>query len=203
MGANVRYASTLRAESNDPTEIQKADFDLLAKINELAAILDGSTGSLGLVPVGCMMPYAGPDSSIPTRWLLCNGQEVSRVVYAALFAAIGTTWGAGDGSKTFNLPDLVGATPAGAGTSTGYTQNETVTFGQKIDDQMQGHRHPPLNGSFYTNASGTVSDIANGALRYTQATTGNPVTDTVNGTPRTGSTTHGKLVGVNYIIRAA
>jgi hypothetical protein len=202
MGANVRYTSTLRAESNDPTEIQKADFDLLAKINELAAILDGSAGSLGLVPVGCMMPYAGPDSSVPTRWLLCNGQEVSRAVYAALFAAIGTTWGAGDGSKTFNVPDIVGATPAGAGTSTGYTQDETVTFGQKIDDRFQGFR---LNfeGRNDGAGSGTRNTLQPTASNTTFNTVSTFITDGTNGTPRTGSTTHGKLVGVNYIIRAA
>lgn len=200
MGSDVKYTSTLLAQNNDPTEIQKADLDLLKKINELEALVS-AVGVSGVTPIGGMVPFAGASDKIPASWMLCDGSAVSRAKYAALFAVIGTTWGAGDGSKTFNLPDLVGATPAGAGTSTGYMQNETIPFAEKVDDQTQGHRHPPLNGSFYTNASGTVADIANGALRYTQATTGNPVTDGTNGTPRTGPTTHGKLVGVNFIIR--
>jgi hypothetical protein len=55
-------------------------------------------------PAGTMAPYAG--SSSPAGWLLCYGQTVSRTDYAALFLAIGTTYGAGDGSTTFGLPDI-------------------------------------------------------------------------------------------------
>jgi microcystin-dependent protein len=62
-------------------------------------------------PSGVMVPYAG--SSAPTGWLLCFGQAVSRSTYAALFTAIGTTYGAGDGSTTFNLPDARGRVIAG------------------------------------------------------------------------------------------
>lgn len=58
------------------------------------------------IPPGVIVPYAG--SSPPTGWLLCYGQAVSRTTYAALFAAIDTTYGSGDGSTTFNLPDLRG-----------------------------------------------------------------------------------------------
>lgn len=56
-----------------------------------------------LMPSGTMLPFAG--KSVPDGWLLCNGAAVSRTTYADLFAAIGTTWGAGDGSTTFNLPN--------------------------------------------------------------------------------------------------
>jgi microcystin-dependent protein len=51
---------------------------------------------------------------VPSGWLLCDGSAVSRTTYAALFAAIGTTYGAGNGSTTFNVPDLRGRTPVGA-----------------------------------------------------------------------------------------
>ena len=54
-------------------------------------------------PVGVIIPFAG--TSVPTGYLLCNGAAVSRTDYANLFAAIGTLYGAGDGSTTFNLPD--------------------------------------------------------------------------------------------------
>jgi len=62
-------------------------------------------------PAGTMTPYAG--SSAPSGWLLCYGQTVSRTNYAALFLAIGTTYGAGDGSTTFGLPDIRGRVIAG------------------------------------------------------------------------------------------
>ena len=68
---------------------------------------------------GMLMPFAG--SSIPTGWLNCDGSAVSRSTYAALFSAVSTTWGSGDGSTTFNLPDLRGQTVIGAGTGTGLT----------------------------------------------------------------------------------
>jgi microcystin-dependent protein len=57
----------------------------------------------------------------PQGWLLCDGRAVSRTTYAALFDAVGTTWGAGDGSTTFGLPDLQGRSPVGAGTGAGLT----------------------------------------------------------------------------------
>jgi microcystin-dependent protein len=56
------------------------------------------------VPTGAVMDFAM--ATAPTGWLACDGQAVSRTTYAALFAAVGTTWGVGDGSTTFNVPPL-------------------------------------------------------------------------------------------------
>lgn len=67
-----------------------------------------------ILPPGVLVPYGG--SSAPSGWLLCDGSAVSRTTYAALFAILSTTYGAGDGSTTFNLPDLRGRAPVGAGT---------------------------------------------------------------------------------------
>lgn len=61
--------------------------------------------------VGAVVPYAG--ASAPYGWLFCYGQNVSRTTYAALFAILGTTYGAGNGSTTFGLPDLRGRVPFG------------------------------------------------------------------------------------------
>lgn len=55
---------------------------------------------------GCLIPWAGKSGTVPTGWLICNGAAVSRTTYSRLFAAIGTTWGVGDGVNTFNLPNL-------------------------------------------------------------------------------------------------
>lgn len=56
------------------------------------------------MPTGAIMDFAGEES--PKGWLICNGSAVSRTTYAKLFKVIGTTFGSGDGSTTFNLPDM-------------------------------------------------------------------------------------------------
>jgi len=73
----------------------------------------------GDVAVGSIVLYAG--ATAPPGYLICDGAAVSRVDYSHLFTAIGTVWGAGDGSTTFNLPDLRGRVPLGAGQGTGLT----------------------------------------------------------------------------------
>lgn len=68
-----------------------------------------------MIPVGIVQAFAG--STTPQGWLLCNGSAVSRTDYADLFAVIGTTYGAGDGSTTFNLPNLIDKFVEGSATS--------------------------------------------------------------------------------------
>lgn len=132
--------------------------------------------------------------------LFCDGSAISRTVYSDLFLAIGTTWGAGDGSTTFNIPDMRGASPGCAGTSAGFTQNETITLATKYDDRIQGHRHLFGDGGNYGGSFIGYSRQAGGNAFYRVATTDGPSTDGTNGTPRVGPTTHGKLVGVNLFI---
>lgn len=72
-------------------------------------------GILGDIPVGAQIPFGG--GSVPSGWLLCDGSAVSRTTYADLFAVIGTSYGAGDGSKTFNLPDKRGRVSVGKNSS--------------------------------------------------------------------------------------
>jgi len=63
------------------------------------------------------------------RYLLCNAQAVSRSTYSALFSAIGTTYGTGDGSSTFNLPDLQGRTAIGSGSGSGLSSRSLGATG--------------------------------------------------------------------------
>lgn len=72
----------------------------------LEATVKAGVEYFGGFPSGTMIAFAG--KSVPDGWLLCNGALVSRTTYAKLFAAIGTVWGAGDGSTTFKLPDADG-----------------------------------------------------------------------------------------------
>lgn len=65
----------------------------------------GANGLLASVPIGCGMDWWAASGPVPPGWLLAYGQAISRTTYAALFARFGTTYGAGDGSTTFNMPD--------------------------------------------------------------------------------------------------
>lgn len=95
-------------------------------------------------PVGKVSAYAG--SSAPSGWLLCDGSAVSRTTYAALFAIIGTVFGSGNGSTTFNLPNSKGR--AIVGRDSGQTEFDVVgeTGGAKthtlITAEMPAHTHP-------------------------------------------------------------
>lgn len=100
----------------------------------------GDSGGGG-IPAGAMTPWS---SNIPPAgWLICDGQAVSRTTYADLFAVIGITYGAGDGTTTFNVPDLRGRTVVGLNT----TDTEFDTLGKKSGRKTTNHVSfaPPLN----------------------------------------------------------
>lgn len=110
---------------------------------------------------GMVLPFAG--SSVPDGFLACDGSAVSRTTYAGLFAVISTTWGVGDGSTTFNLPDLRGRSIIGAGTGT-----KVATFASRSSNVI------------------TVTGITNAANNEFQ--TGQLVNYVSSGTPITGLT---------------
>lgn len=87
-------------------------------------------------PSGAVLPFAGANA--PSGWLLCFGQAVSRTTYAALFAALGTAYGAGDGSTTFNLPDLRGRVPGGKDNMGGTAANRLTTGGSGVNGATLG-----------------------------------------------------------------
>lgn len=89
----------------------------LGRIPIGCAVVKGDPGASGAVPVGTIIDYGS--ATPPTGFLECDGTAVSRTTYADLFAVIGTTFGAGDGSTTFDLPDLRGRITIGRGTGTG------------------------------------------------------------------------------------
>ncbi len=81
--------------------------------------MDVSRDAVAGIPAGSMFDFGG--GSAPTGYLLCDGSAVSRATYSRLFSVLSTTWGVGDGSTTFNVPDMRGRCSIGAGTGSGLT----------------------------------------------------------------------------------
>ena len=79
--------------------------------NNAASVTQVATAVAAAVPTGWIAQYAGPTA--PSGYLLCDGTAVSRTTYATLFALVGTTFGIGNGTTTFNLPNLKGRVPIG------------------------------------------------------------------------------------------
>jgi len=167
----------------------------------LAPTGDGSALT-GVLPSGMISPYAW--SSAPTWWLLANGAAVSRTTYAALFAITSTTYGVGDGSTTFNLPDLTGRVPVGknAGTfvtlgSTWGAETHTLT-----EAQMPAHSHWILSYSGGGVNSGAVSTWSGLNITGTYSTTSSNGYNQIE--TKWSGTAHNNLqpyLTINYIIK--
>lgn len=110
-------------------------------MNKLSTILNFIGRKLP--PVGTVAMFAGTADTIPIGWLFCRGQAVSRTTYAKLFAVIGTTYGNGDGSTTFNVPDLRGRVPLGVGNGTAlnHTNHELADLGGRENAIIPYHKH--------------------------------------------------------------
>ena len=121
-----------------------------------------------LCPVGSIVMYGA--AAAPTNWLLCDGSAVNRVTYADLFTAIGTTYGSGDGSATFDLPDMQSRFPIGYDGGSSYPL--AGTGGATTDT-------PTLSG---TNAGTTLSASQIPAHQHGGVTTGWPSGSWTGGT---------------------
>lgn len=100
----------------------------------------------GKAEIGMMIMYAAQEGAAPTGWLECDGAAVSRTTEAALFAKIGTTFGNGNGTTTFNVPSFTNRVPIGAGQGTGLTNRVLGTNGGSPDfmlttSHMPQHTH--------------------------------------------------------------
>lgn len=120
-----------------------------------------------LIPTGLMLPYGG--SAAPTNWFLCDGTAKNRTTYATLFAIIGTTFGVGDGSTTFNLPDLRGRVPLGngAGTLVESGVNAAIdTGGDTFTVVSNNTKWVTGMAVVFTLASGTITGLTSGNTYY-------------------------------------
>lgn len=153
-------------------------------------------------PAGAIIAFGA--TSAPSGWLPCDGSAVSRTTYARLFAAIGTTWGSGDGSATFNVPDLRGYFLRGSGTNGDGSSGPSL--GVKQSDDFKSHTHTATQASHThtvssaTSTGGTDLQGGTGYNRNVSATTSSAQPAiTVDATG--GTETRPKNIGVNYIIK--
>lgn len=176
----------------------------------------------GLPPVGSIEMFAG--STVPSGWLKCDGSAVSRSTYPKLFDAIGTAYGTGDGSTTFNLPNLVNRVPVGAGstynlaatggaaTHTHTTGNHTLTVAEipSHTHTQNSHDHKLGRRNVYTASGTAVAVVTYGGGTANDSETGS-TTATNKNTGGGGAHNHGNTgsastlppyLALNYIIRA-
>lgn len=109
-----------------------------------------TTGGVRLSFPAEIRMFAG--STAPTGWMLCDGAAISRTSYSALFAAIGDTFGSGDGSSTFNLPNFINRSPLGAGTRSVGTTGGGETHALQASE-LPSHTHG-FTTNFLTSTSG-------------------------------------------------
>ena len=171
-----------------------------------ATYIDVTTLPVGSSP-GTIVPFGG--ATVPTDWLLCYGQAISRTTYETLFAVVSTTYGVGNGTTTFNLPDLRGRTPGGKDDMGGTAASRLTTAGSGVNGaslgasggaethtlstaQMPSHTHSYIGGANVA-GSGTVGAAGQSANGYTMSTLGAGSTTAHNNTQPT--------IVLNYIIK--
>ncbi|MBI4739052.1 MAG: tail fiber protein [Oscillatoriophycideae cyanobacterium NC_groundwater_1537_Pr4_S-0.65um_50_18] len=161
----------------------------------------------GLVPAGAIFMW--PVAVMPTEFLRCDGSEISRTTYSRLFSAIGTAFGAGNGSTTFRIPNLSGRVPLGVGTATGATGATAHTLGQVGGEEthalttaeMPSHSHVMNPSTVLYEGNPPLSCNVNfgGANSLKTAATANAPTF-----PEGGNAGHNNLppyLGLYYIIK--
>jgi microcystin-dependent protein len=158
----------------------------VGELNQTANTFNGGT------PAGAVMTFAM--STAPSGWLKCNGAAVSRTTYAKLFAAIGTTYGNGDGSTTFNLPELRGEFVRGW--DDGRAVDSGRTLGSTQSDEVGPHTHPHLmsrSDSGALNGVYTPERFARGGTNYETPQEPSQEND--------GTETRPRNVALNYCIK--
>ena len=157
------------------------------KDNSVTAAKLNSAAVSVLMPTASLMPYAG--TSAPTGYFLCDGSAKSRTTHSALFGVIGTTYGVGDGSTTFNIPDLRGRVIAGQDSDSGGFANRLTTAKSGINGDnlgafggLEDHlltaaqsglpEHTHGGGSSSSNTNGAAGDPAFTYVTQTQGVTG-------------------------------
>lgn len=191
-GGTMTGALTLAA---DPTNALHASTKQYSDAGDANAIVIAT-------PPGAVMPFAM--NTAPTGWLAADGAAISRTTYAALFSAIGTTHGAGNGSTTFNVPDLRGYFVRGAGTNGDGTA--AGTFGAKQGDDVKPHNHS-ITDPGHTHGLAVFGGIGGGGSNIlvsgggADRSTGSATTGITQTNNSTGAETRPKNIALLYCIK--
>jgi len=156
-------------------------------------------------PIGVIFPYAGPSGTASVicitgsgtatgAWLHCTGSAVSRTTYADLFSVIGTAFGVGDNSTTFNLPDLRGRVPLGAGTGQGTATGVSVNTGTPTGGA--------LTARVIGNWGGTEASVHSHGITNIVGKTDGPDSKPPTSTDNTQTFKLQPFLTINFIIRA-
>lgn len=185
--ANATIKGRVTAGAGDPEDLTAAQARSILNVAngaqknsditkaEIEAKLTGTIASHShpeMIPAGTVFMYAS--DTVPTGYLRCNGAAVSRTTYAALFAAIGTRYGAGNGSTTFNLPEVRGEFPRFWDDGRGV--DPWRTLGTAQNDAFKSHTH---NINFALKTGAAVIVVGSGG---THATSGTSVTEATGST---------------------
>jgi microcystin-dependent protein len=159
---------TTRSIYCDGTNIQYADSQVPINLaTDVTGVLPAANGG---IPTGAVLSFAM--STAPTGWLECNGSAISRSTYSSLFSAIGTTFGSGDGSTTFNLPDMRGEFARGWDHGRGVDSGRS--FGSTQADAYRSHNHgvnDPTHAHIVSSVATNGSFGPTGSAPYPNGTT--------------------------------
>ena len=178
------------------------------EVNKNIAAVNANVESVGeqvaqWVLIGEVKQYFG--ATIPDKYLLCNGQEIAQADYPELYAVIGSlSVCQSENEGMFKLPDLREVTLVGAGQNEklSITEHDVYNVGEFKDDQLQTHKHYRYSGR---RNGWNIAPREGGSVGYSATDSTNYNNGEQVGEPascREGSTTHGKQIGVNFIIRA-
>lgn len=182
LGKSYPAGTIFQGVNNEPAGSAPAPLERSKNLSDVESVATSRTnlGVMSATDTNTLARQQSPSSKIalfarstaPTGWLKANGAAVSRTVYADLFAAIGTTWGAGDGFNTFNLPDLRGEfvrgwdDSRGVDAGRGFATQQASTLTRTAANDYSGQDTSGVqsaSGMAYANADTTTSGIVTGA----------------------------------------
>lgn len=166
--------------------------------NSVASTVDAvlktlQAASLFVIPSGTILDFAG--TSVPTGFLPCDGAAVSRTTYATLFSAIGTTWGVGNGTTTFNVPDLARRVTLGSGGSATSPVFSGTTVGSTGGEEI----HTMTTSELVAHTHNTFSSGA-GAFSENQPAGGRGSPNDAGTSSATGSTTPFNVMQLGAVV---
>lgn len=171
------------------------------RYSDIGAIIDAIQNMVSPIPAGSILPFGG--TTAPAGYLPCDGAAVSRTTYINLFNAIGTTWGAGDGALTFNVPNLTNMFLRGAGASPvgTYEADTYLNHDHPVTDPGHTHNVPQSQRGAFGGSNPIPSGLT-GTTYPNQLTAENATTGVTVGNSTTGGTeTRPVNKRVLYVIR--